>query len=226
MKVSVCVEAMVYEYHGVSIRWIGHDGFIISNGVKILIDPYKTNIEEKADLILISHGHFDHLSLDDLKKFVSYDTIIVAPKPCVQQLSTLNVKETIGVSPGERVKAGGMDINTIAAYNLNKFMQAGKVFHPRQDGGLGFIFTIDGVTIYHAGDTDHIPEMQDLDVDIALLPVSGTYVMTAEEASQAAVDIKTKIAIPMHYGTIVGDVGDANRFKVLASCEVHVLTVD
>ena len=103
------------------------------------------------------------------------------------------------------------------AYNTNK------KFHPRQKGWVGYIVTLEGQRIYHAGDTDFIPEMKDIDTDVALLPVSGTYVMTAEEAAEAAEAISPKLAIPMHYGSIVGDEGDAKTFKKKCSVPVKIL---
>jgi len=106
---------------------------------------------------------------------------------------------------------------------LNKFREPGKPFHPKEDGKIGFILSVKGVRIYHAGDTDPIPEMKNFKTDIALLPVSGTYVMTPEEAGEAARMIKPKLAIPMHYGTIVGSENDAERFKQLATCPVQIL---
>ena len=106
---------------------------------------------------------------------------------------------------------------------MNKFREPGKVFHPKEDGKLGFVLAVKGVRIYHAGDTDHIPEMKNIRADIAFLPVSGTYVMTAQEAAEAAASINPKMAITMHFGEVVGSETDAESFKKLVKCEVKVL---
>ena len=123
------------------------------------------------------------------------------------------------MTPGERIALGGLKIEAVPAYNTNKD------FHPKANGWLGFIIEIDGIRIYHAGDSDYIPEMKDLDVDIALLPVSGTYVMDADEAVEAALAINPKLAIPMHYGAIVGDQSDATRFRDKLEGKIDVLVL-
>ncbi len=212
------------EYEGINIKWTGHDGFQISNSDKILyIDPFKLakqyNDLHNANLILITHNHFDHLSLNDLGKIINKETIVIAAKECVDQLKALDIKEVKGVAPGEKINLQNSVVETIPAYNTNKD------FHPKKDGKVGFIVTINNVRIYHAGDTDLIPEMKTTKPDIALTPVSGTYVMTAEEASEAVNDlIKPKMAIPMHYNSIVGTREDAVRFsKMVTVCSTKIL---
>jgi L-ascorbate metabolism protein UlaG (beta-lactamase superfamily) len=214
----------MFEYRGVKLGWLGHDGFRIQNGKVIYLDPFK--IEgggPKADIVLVSHEHFDHCNAEDLKKVVTSDTVVVAHSQSKSQLGKLKVKEIKIVKPGDRINVDDVTVEAVPAYNLNKFREPGQVFHPKQDGKLGFIVTVKGVRIYHAGDTDHIPEMKNVQTDIALLPVSGTYVMTAKEAAEAAADINPKIAIPMHYGAIVGGASDAETFKGLVKCEVKIL---
>jgi len=174
-------------------------------------------------VLLISHEHFDHLSLDDIKKVSSEKTTVVTTPACKKELSSLKVKDVKAVKPGDRVVLGDVSLEAVPAYNLNKFREPGKPFHPKEDGKVGFIVSVNGVRIYHAGDTDPIPEMKSFKTDIALLPVSGTYVMTPEEAGEATRMIKPKLAIPMHYGTIVGSESDAERFKQLAACPVQIL---
>ncbi|HEX5358997.1 MAG TPA: MBL fold metallo-hydrolase [Candidatus Nitrosotalea sp.] len=215
----------MFEYKGIKIKWLGHDSFSVIGNVTIIVDPYKITKKEKADLVLISHNHFDHLSVDDLKNVSTKDTSIVAAKECIDMLKGLDFKEKIGISPGEEKTVRGIKIKSIRAYNITKINpDTKKPFHPKEDNKVGFLFELNGITIYHAGDTDLIPEMSDLKPDIALLPVSGTYVMTAQEAAKAVEKIKPKIAIPMHYGTIVGSEKDANEFKQLVtSCEVQIL---
>jgi L-ascorbate metabolism protein UlaG (beta-lactamase superfamily) len=213
----------MFEYHGVKLTWLGHDGFRIQNGQVIYVDPFQIEGGPKADLILVSHEHFDHCNVDDLKKITGPSTTIVAHAQSKAELSKVKAKEVKIVKPGDKVNVGDVTVEAVPAYNTSKFREPGKVFHPKEDGKLGFIVTVKGVRIYHAGDTDHIPEMKGLRADIALLPVSGTYVMTVQEAAEAAATINPKIAIPMHYGAIVGNKGDADTFQKLVKCEVKIL---
>lgn len=213
----------MFEYNGVKLTWLGHDAFRIQDGQVIYIDPYEIGPGAKADLVLVSHEHSDHCSVDDLKKIVTPNSVIVAHAQSKNELSKLSVKEIKIAKPGDKLSFGSVAVEVVPAYNTNKFREPGKVFHPKEDGKLGFIVTVKGVRIYHAADTDHIPEMKGIAPDIALLPVSGTYVMTAKEAAEATASIKPKIAIPMHYASIVGSVKDAEEFKKLANCEVKIL---
>lgn len=216
----------MFEYKGIKIKWLGHDSFSLVGNVTIMVDPFKMAKKEKADLVLISHNHFDHLSVGDIKNISTKDTSIVAAKECIEMIKGFDFKEKIGISPGEEKTVKGIKIKSIPAYNITKINpDTKKPFHPKEDNKVGFLFELNGTTIYHTGDTDLIPEMSDLKPDIALVPVSGTYVMTAQEAAKAVEKIKPKIAIPMHYGVIVGSEKDAHEFKQLVkSCEVQILT--
>ncbi len=213
------------DFNGVKFHWLGHDGYRIIAGDKtIYIDPYQLSKAQQnrndADILLISHNHFDHLSMDDLKNVLGKKTSIVTAKECIDQLKGAGAAEIKGVAPGDRMTVQGVSIEAVAAYNINK------KFHPKADRKVGFVITVGNMRIYHTGDTDDIPEMSSVKPDIALVPVSGTYVMTAEEAAKAVNEkIKpSKLAIPMHYGTIVGNDQDAARFKQLVSvCPVQVL---
>lgn len=194
------------------IVWLGHDGFRIDAEKTIYIDPFQISDGPQADLILITHEHFDHCSPDDIAKIQQADTVIVTEKDSAGKLSG-NIKE---IKPGDNLTVEGIKIEAVPSYNTDKD------FHPQANSWLGFIVEIEGVKIYHSGDADLIPEMKDLNVDIALLPVSGTYVMTADQAVAAALAINPKLAIPMHYGAIVGSEEDANRFKQALEGKIEV----
>ena len=187
------------------IDWLGHDATrITSDNLVIYFDPYKIGNAPPADIILISHDHYDHLSPVDIEKLLKDDTVIVAPPECTPP------RPQEKIAAGEKITVRGIEIEAVPAYNI------GKDFHPKAAGGLGFIIQVEGKRIYHAGDTDLIPEMDGIQCDIALLPVSGTYVMTAKEAAEAARRIKPEKAIPVHYGAgVVGTVEDAKTFASL-----------
>ncbi len=212
----------MWNYGKVTIRWLGHDGFVLEGSKTVIVDPFKAQGDYKADLLLISHEHFDHLSPDDIRRFTTNSTKVIAPTLCKETLSPLGLAVTY-VAANSRTETDGVVVETVPAYNLNKFRSPGKVFHPKEDGRVGYIITLDGGRFYHAGDTDVIPEMKGVDVDVAFLPVSGTYVMTAEEAVDAAKMMKVKVVVPMHFGTIVGSKADAERFRKLSNCETKIM---
>lgn len=203
---------------------IAHDTFRIAGSKVIYTDPYKVTQGGEADIVLLSHEHFDHLSLEDLEKVCVPGTTIVASPLCREGLKNVKVKKTQYLDPGGKTTVDKVGIEAIPAYNLNKFREPGKVFHPKEEERLGFLIHMDGTSVYFAGDTDFIPEMKSLKCDIALLPVSGTYVMTALEAAQAAAAINPKVAVPMHYAAIVGSEADAKKFKSLVkNCQVEII---
>src|SRR3989344_3277456 len=181
------------------LTYLGHASFKIKSSKIIYIDPFQISDSEKADLILITHTHYDHFSEKDINKIKKADTKIIAPTD-----ATL---DSIAMRPGDKEDIDGITIEAVAAYNIDKN------FHQKTSNWNGYIITIDKKRIYHAGDTDLIPEMKSIRADVALLPVSGTYVMTAEQAVQAALTIKPKMAIPMHFGVIVGSKADAEAFQ-------------
>ena len=201
------------------IHWLGHDAIRIDGSTVVMVDPFQISDTKPADLILISHEHFDHNSPDDLAKIQKSDSVIVTDSASASKLKgDKKITSEIKVAaPGDRLTVKGVEIEVGPAYNTNKD------FHPKAAGMLSFVFKLDGVRYYHAGDTDFIPEMKQLDVDIAFLPVSGTYVMTADEAVQAAKAINPKIAIPMHYGAIVGSEDDARKFKNALEGQIEVV---
>lgn len=218
------------EYEGFQVSWTGHDGFRIvgsdnNNRQRIIyIDPYqlsnKYQSKNDADIVFVSHDHFDHMSIDDLRQIINDDTSIIAAKECLEKLKELKMNDVKGIKPGEKIIAKDLSIEAVHAYNTNK------KFHPKSDDKVGFVISITNNRIYHAGDTDLIPEMESIRPDIAFVPVSGTYVMNAEEAAKAVNELlkPKKIAIPMHYGAIVGTEADAKKFKNLVQiCKVEIL---
>ena len=212
------------EVEGINIEWLGHASFRLKNGKTVYIDPYEIEGGEKADIIFITHAHYDHCSIADIKKIVNPETIIVAPPDCQSKFSgKVEVKDVIIVEPGKKYSADGIEFETMPAYNTSK------EFHPRANEWVGYIITINGKRVYHPGDSDFIKEMDGLTVDIAMLPVSGTFVMTAEQAAEAAKAINARVFIPMHYGKVViegktlGTATDAERFKELCNKPVVIL---
>lgn len=202
------------------IKWLGHASFFIEEkGCNIYIDPWKIKPNlPKADIILISHEHFDHCSTNDVEKLLKQDTLIICNLASSKNFTDKNIKV---VHPKEKVNFKNTKIQTVVAYNINKS------FHPKSKEGLGFIVETSIGKIYHCGDTDFIPEMEDIKCDIALLAVSGTYVMTAKEAAEAAKVINPKIAIPMHYGDIVGTIKDAHEFcDLLKNTNIKTLILE
>lgn len=206
-----------------NIHWLGHDSFRIDGDDRIIyIDPYKIAGGAKADIILITHDHSDHASPEDIAKILKDDTVIVAPSAAAAKFST----KVQVVKPSDNVDVRGISVEAVPAYNVNKFRSPGVPFHPRESGYVGYIVTVKGVRIYHAGDTDVIPEMKSIACDVALLPVSGIYVMTAEEAATAAGMIHTRVAVPMHVGKGIGQIEDARRFQSLSPVPAVMLKLE
>ncbi len=203
-----------------NLHWLGHDSFRLDGPPVIYFDPWKLKDKKlpTADLILVSHQHSDHCSPDDVKHVSGPDTIVVASALAADKLPGAQA-----VAPGETLSAAGVEIAAVPAYNVNKFRSPGVPFHPQEDQHVGYIVTLDNTRLYFAGDTDAIPEMEDFNCDIALLPVSGTYVMTVEEAVEAANMLKPQIAVPMHYGSGIGSGNDGQRFADLYEGKVVLL---
>jgi len=202
-----------------NLHWLGHASFRWDGAKVVYFDPWKISQDsKKADLIFITHEHFDHYSLNDIKLISTKDTVIVTDETVSKKLQGAKVicKEIKSLLPGDNIEISGIEISAVASYNIDK------QFHIKNSHKLGFIVTVDGVKIYHAGDTDTIPEMKNYLCDIALLPISGTYVMTADEAAQVALTIKPKVAIPIHYGDTVGSISDAKRFQELLKGKLEV----
>ena len=207
-----------------SIEWLGHSGFRIDAGVAtVYIDPYRIGGGPVADLILVTHGHYDHYSPQDVERISGEHTWLVAP-PAVAELAPGRVASIVPGQALELEPLPGVEVAAVAAYNTSKRDEDGRPFHPRDAGCLGFDMNIRGERLYHAGDTDVIPEMDSVvGVDVALLPVSGTYVMTASEAAEAARRIQPAAAVPMHWGQHIGTRADAEEFAERAPVEVRIM---
>jgi L-ascorbate metabolism protein UlaG (beta-lactamase superfamily) len=207
------------------VEWLGHSGFrvTVGRGATIYIDPYRLRDDQpKADLVLITHQHYDHFSPQDLERIRKPETSLIAPAVVAERLDG----DIHAVRPGQVIetRVPGVDVRAIPAYNTSKRDGEGRPFHPREAGYVGFELRVRGERLYHAGDTDVIPEMDwVVGVDVALLPVSGVYVMTALEAAEAARRIQPKVAVPMHWGEHIGSQEDAQRFADAAPVEVVVL---
>jgi L-ascorbate metabolism protein UlaG (beta-lactamase superfamily) len=197
------------------LHWLGHASFRLDGPATIYFDPWQLKGEQPAaDIILITHEHNDHCSVEDVERIRGPKTVILAGGEAAKKLQG----DVQAVRPGETVTVGEVRIETVPAYNV------GKRFHPKEAAHVGFVVTVAGESIYHAGDTDAIPEMKRIDCDVALLPVGGTYTMNAEEAARAAADIAPRVAVPMHWGAgVVGKRDDAERFSELYEGEVAIL---
>jgi L-ascorbate metabolism protein UlaG (beta-lactamase superfamily) len=208
-----------------SLDWLGHSGFRLRAGRStVYIDPYRVSLAApKADLILVTHGHYDHFSPQDVELLSHKGTLLVAPAAVAERVSG----NVLSIAPGEMLEdelVRGVAVAAVAAYNTSKRDPDGNVFHPREAGWVGYELNVWGERLYHSGDTDVIPEMDRLTgVDVALLPVSGTYVMTANEAAEAARRIQPRVAVPMHWGEHIGTAEDARAFAKKAPVEVRIL---
>lgn len=192
-----------------------HSSIKISKGKIIYIDPFKIEKESNdADIVFITHDHFDHYSPEDIEKVSRKDTIIVAPKT-VKALSKM--RNTVLVEPNHTYEVQGIKIETIPAYNVNK------QFHIKENQWVGYIIEIEGTRYYIAGDTDITFENKQVKCDVALVPVGGTYTMTYEEAAELVNLIKPAKAIPTHYGSIVGEKEDGENFRRLLNSEIECI---
>ncbi len=198
----------------ITLDWFGHASFKINAGKIIYLDPYiLPDFTQQADLILITHEHYDHFAIQNIKRLLKPETIVVLPESCANssnylELVKLKVKTHL-MHQESKIAFGSIEIEAVPSYNV------GKPYHP-QGKGVGYILTFGRIKIYDAGDTDYIPEMANLqkrELDVALLPIGGQFTMNEEEAAEAVRAIRPKITVPMHYGKITG--GDPYKFEKL-----------
>jgi L-ascorbate metabolism protein UlaG (beta-lactamase superfamily) len=185
----------------------------------IYIDPWGTPADAPpADVIFITHAHFDHFRPDEVERLSTAATHVVAPHDVAGELPGM----VTPVAPGERHEVVGVRFETVPAYNVR---EEALDFHPRENRWVGFLLELEGTTYYHAGDTDHAPELSDVRADVAMLPVGGHFTMNVPEAAGLAKAIGPTLAVPMHFGFAVGSSGDGDRFAVEAApVPVVVLT--
>jgi L-ascorbate metabolism protein UlaG (beta-lactamase superfamily) len=174
-------------------------------GLVVYIDPWGVTTDDPADAIFITHAHYDHFSQEDIERVRKDGTKIVAPADVARELSG----DVTPVGPGDTVEAAGVKAQVVPAYNL---AEERLEMHPKANRWVGYIFSLGSNTYYHAGDTDHAPELSDVRADVAFLPIGGTYTMDASEAAGLAKAIAPQLAVPMHYGYVVGTEADADRF--------------
>ncbi|MGC8699468.1 MAG: MBL fold metallo-hydrolase [Candidatus Micrarchaeia archaeon] len=199
---------MMFEF----VKWIGHAAFLIEGEQRIYIDPYKLSRNfGSANVIFITHSHYDHLSLDDIKRIAGPETTIVAPAEAGSKLAGF---KTELVEPLKKYSVNGVDFETVPAYNVKKERLS---FHPRANNWVGYIINANGKRIYHAGDTDKIEEMKNIKCDLALLPIGGTYTMDLNEAVEATKLINASYFAPMHYKILLGKKGSEDAEKRFSS---------
>lgn len=200
-----------------NIQVLCHSSIKINEGKVIYFDPFKIDKQyNDADIIFITHDHYDHYSEEDIDKVIKPDTVIVIPEGMQVKLLKKGVKNSniITVEPERTYVAEGLKFETVPAYNVNKS------FHPEDNGWVGYILEIDGIRYYIAGDTDINEENKRVKCDIAFVPIGGTYTMDFKEAAELVNEIKPKVAVPIHYGSIVGTSEDAINFQKLLNPEI------
>lgn len=191
------------------------------SGKTIYFDPFNLAMADPADYVLLTHSHQDHLNAQALPLVVGEKTKIIAPATIADALVEMKYQAEKLVAPGDELVLADFTVEVVPAYNVEKTR-----FHPKENNWVGYILTVDGVRIYHAGDTERIPEMKEIDCDIAFLPLGQTYTMNSvEEAAQAAADVKAEIAVPMHYGLYEGTADDAQKFKDLLHDTINVVVI-
>ena len=201
------------------IKVLCHSSIKFDKGQVIYFDPYKINENyNDADVIFITHSHYDHFSEEDILKVKKEGTKIVVTEDLYDRSVKLGFDEgdILVVKPNGVYEVNNIKFKTIPAYNVNKN------FHPKANNWVGYIITLDNVSYYIAGDTDITEENRKVKCDVAFVPIGGTYTMTAEEAANLVNEIKPKIAVPIHYGLIVGTKEDEEVFKTHVNKDIQV----
>ena len=192
---------------------VNYQNSILINN-KIYVDPLKVGGEVKAQYIFITHPHWDHFSIEDIKKILTSKTIIVCPQTMKADIENLFNNEIVYVEPNQNYEIGDIVVKTVSSYNINK------QFHKKENNWVGYVLSVNGETVMIVGDSDNTPELNQVKTDILLVPIGGTYTMNHMEAAELVNSIKPKIVIPTHYGNIVGDKNMGNEFKKLILPEI------
>lgn len=189
------------------------------DGINVYIDPWGVTTDDPADLLFITHAHGDHFEPDDIRKIAKPDTKIHAPRDVADQLTG----DVTPVRPGDSFTVSGVEVHAVPAYNIVEHRLEA---HPKENEWVGYVLTLGDHVYYHAGDTDHLPELRQIRADVAFLPIGGDpYTMDASEAAALAREISPQVAVPMHYGFVVGSPSDADRFSEYAApVKVHTFT--
>lgn len=215
-------------YAETKITALGHDGFTVEYPeFSFAFDPYDLKDAEIApvDFVFVSHPHFDHCDPVSIRKLLKPTGKVLAPSACAKELESFS--DQLELFEGkEKKQTQHFKYWTVPAYNIDKFRTPGEVFHPKEKGFVGWVVEVGSTRWYHAGDSDLTPEMEALKkIDIAFLPISGTFVMTLEEALRAAEILKPDVVVPMHFGKLLGSVSDAHRFQNLLKDQTKVMVL-
>lgn len=203
-----------------NVEVLTHSSIRITAEKTVYFDPFKVAQEyHDADVIFITHDHYDHFSPEDICKIMKPDTLIVAPRRMQDRLAEIKLPKDnkISVVPGQKYEIAGLTVETVSSYNNTKH------FHPKENEWVGYVVTLGGLRYYVAGDTDENEENRSVKCDVALVPIGGTYTMDAAEAAVFVNDIKPKTAIPTHYGSIVGKMEDAADFAERVNDGIQVI---
>ncbi len=200
-----------------NIEVLYHSSIRINKEKTIYIDPFKIDRNyNDADIIFITHDHYDHYSEEDIDKVINENTVIVIPEELLTKVlkKGINKNAIITVEPNQKYMVQGIKFETVPAYNTNK------TFHPKENGWVGYVIEINEIKYYIAGDTDITEENKKVKCDVAFVPVGGTYTMDFKEAAQLVNQIQPKVAVPIHYGSVVGTKQDAEEFIKLLHTNV------